>query len=262
MATENPLITPSQIRAARALLDWSQGDLAKAAGASASPQSATMSNERRSAREDDGPDGCGRTIGGLGTIRRSLENEGCQIPAGAKVITGQASGIIARTPNVLRWPTKLGKWKPLLIPVEWRGQAVNVFVSHEVLEDLGRFRESQPDAEYLRVYEEHRADILRAAAVGIDAGRMTPDRRVHLTDADFEQLRYKLRTMDQKTSGKALEMNRDDRPFSRRFGYTAPAQEITVREDAPDDLRAAVVMLADGLGLSRAARATRHAACC
>lgn len=54
-------------------------------------------------------------------------------------------------------------------------------------------------------------------------------------------------------------MNKDNRPFSRRFGYTAPAQEITVREDAPDDLRGAVVMLGDSLGLS--ANAMRHAVC-
>jgi hypothetical protein len=44
-------------------------------------------------------------------------------------------------------------------------------------------------------------------------------------------------------------MTRDERPFSRRFGYRAPESEITVREDAPPDLRAALVMLADRLGL-------------
>ena len=186
MTTENPLITPSQIRAARALLDWSQGDLAKAAGVSLTTIR-DYENERRSAREDDGLVS-GRVVGGLGAIRRTLENEGVRfLPSEGDY--GPGVRIVARTPNVLRWPTKLGKWEPLLVPVEWRGQAVNVFVSHEVLEDLGRFRESQPDAEYLRVYEEHRADILRAAAAAIDAGRMTPDRRVHLTGDDFEQLR-------------------------------------------------------------------------
>ncbi|MGO4571039.1 AbiJ-NTD4 domain-containing protein [Microvirga sp. 2TAF3] len=38
-------------------------------------------------------------------------------------------------------------------------------------------------------------------------------------------------------------------PFSRRFGYRSPDAEITVREDAPDELREAIVMLADNLGL-------------
>jgi hypothetical protein len=45
-------------------------------------------------------------------------------------------------------------------------------------------------------------------------------------------------------------MHGDDRSFSHRFGYNAPEQEITVREDAPDSLRAALVMLGENLGLS------------
>jgi hypothetical protein len=44
-------------------------------------------------------------------------------------------------------------------------------------------------------------------------------------------------------------MTRDERPFSQRFGYRGPQAEITVREDAPPDLRMAIVMLADNLGL-------------
>ena len=45
-------------------------------------------------------------------------------------------------------------------------------------------------------------------------------------------------------------MTTDERPFSRRFGYRGPESEITIREDAPSDLRAAIVLLAEGLGLS------------
>jgi hypothetical protein len=105
-----------------------------------------------------------------------LENEGVKFLA-SEDDYGPGVRVIAKVPNVLRWPTKLGTWEPLLVPVEWRGQKVNVFVSHEVLEDLGRFRETQPAAEYLRIYEEHRSDILQAAAVAIDAGRVTPDKR-------------------------------------------------------------------------------------
>lgn len=42
----------------------------------------------------------------------------------------------------------------------------------------------------------------------------------------------------------------DERSFSRRFGYRGPEREITIREDAPPDLRSAIVMLADNLGLT------------
>lgn len=45
-------------------------------------------------------------------------------------------------------------------------------------------------------------------------------------------------------------MEQDDRPFSRRFGYRGPEQEITIREDAPETLRQAIVSIAKGLGLS------------
>lgn len=40
-----------------------------------------------------------------------------------------------------------------------------------------------------------------------------------------------------------------DRSFSDRHGYQVPAAEITFREGAPDDLRGALIMLAESLGL-------------
>jgi DNA-binding XRE family transcriptional regulator len=180
------LITPSQIRGARALLDWSQERLAKAAGMSLTTIR-DYEKERRGWREDEKEGDAGQAVGGLAAIRRTLENEGVRfLPSEGDY--GPGVRVMAKVPNVLRWPTKLGTWEPLLVPVEWRGHKVNVFVAHEVLDDLGRFRGTQPVAEYLRIYEEHRSDILQAAATAIDAGRVTPDRRVHLTHADFPQL--------------------------------------------------------------------------
>ncbi len=41
----------------------------------------------------------------------------------------------------------------------------------------------------------------------------------------------------------------DDQPFSRRMGYRPAESDITIREDAPDEMRHAIVMLADSLGL-------------
>jgi DNA-binding XRE family transcriptional regulator len=178
------VVTPSQIRGARALLDWSQEQLAKAAGMSLTTIR-DYEKERRGWREDE-KEGAG-DAGGLAAIRRTLENEGVRFLS-SEGDYGPGVRVIAKVPNVLRWPTKLGTWEPLLVPVEWRGHKVNVFVAHEVLDDLGRFRGTQPAAEYLRIYEEHRSDILQAAAAAIDAGRVTPDRRVHLTHSDFPQL--------------------------------------------------------------------------
>jgi Protein of unknown function (DUF1488) len=141
--------------------------------------------ERRGWREDEKVSD-GQVVGGLEAIRRTLENEGVRSLL-SEGDHGPGVRVIAKVPNVLRWPIKLGTWEPLLIPVEWRGRKVNVFVSHEVLDDLGRFRDDRPAAEYLRIYEQHRSDILQAAAAAIDAGRMTPDGRVHLDHSDFPQ---------------------------------------------------------------------------
>lgn len=44
----------------------------------------------------------------------------------------------------------------------------------------------------------------------------------------------------------------DAAPFSRRFGYRSSEPEITIREDAPDWLRLALVEIAGELGLSAA----------
>jgi transcriptional regulator with XRE-family HTH domain len=180
------LITPSQIRGARALLNWSQEQLAKSAGMSLSTIR-DYEKERRGWREDE-KGSADQVVGGLESIRLALEKEGVRfLPSEGDY--GPGVRIIAKVPNVLRWPAKLGTFEPLLVPVEWRGHKVNVFVSHEILQDLGRLQGSQPIAEYLRIYEKHRSDILQAAAIAIDSGRVTPDGRVHLAHSDFPQFR-------------------------------------------------------------------------
>ena len=173
---ENTPITPSQIRAGRALLDWSQQDLAKAAGVSLSTVR-DYEKERRGEIE---------VVGGLRAIRRTLEDEGV-VFLRSKDDLGPGVRLKARIPNVLRWPVKLGRFEALFIPVEWRGQEVEVFVPQAVLDDLGRFSQSHPEGAYFRLFEEHRSIILNAAASAIDAGRVGRDKRVHLNHKDFSE---------------------------------------------------------------------------
>jgi hypothetical protein len=90
-------------------------------------------------------------------------------------------------PNVLRRPTKLGRWGALMIPIEWRGREIEVFMSREALDDLGHFCGARPEPEYIALFDEHRGRILKAAAAAVDAGRVAPDRRVHLTSEDFPE---------------------------------------------------------------------------
>ncbi len=64
-----------------------------------------------------------------------------------------------------------------------------MLVPQDVLYDFGRFRETREDSEYVRMFEERRAAILAAAAVGIDAGRVGADRRVSLMHDDLPEFR-------------------------------------------------------------------------
>lgn len=96
-----------------------------------------------------------------------------------------------RVPIVLRVPVKLGRWGELMIPIEWRGREYAVLLPRDVMDDLGRFRETPEDREYVRVFEKHRASVLAAAAAAIEAGRVSADRRVSLTHDDFSDADFR-----------------------------------------------------------------------
>ena len=56
--------------------------------------------------------------------------------------------------------------------------------------------------------------------------------------------------MDRGSRGEWKVTDDSDASFSRRHGYGPPDREITVREDAPDDLRIAILMIARDVGLT------------
>ncbi len=176
MADMAPL-TPPQIRAARALLDWSQDQLAEKAAVSLS----TVRDYEKERR--------GGEIEGLKAIRRALENDGVVFISGDNHL-GPGVRLATGRPTVLRRPVKLGRWGELMIPIEWRGNEYAVLIPREILDDFGRFRGTPEDAEYLRVFDEHRAAILDAAATALGtSGRVSADRRVSLTHDDFPEFR-------------------------------------------------------------------------
>src|SRR5690349_21698786 len=99
--SKTPLI-PAQIRAGRALINWSQQQLADAAGLSLS-SIRDYENERR-----------GGIVGGLGAIKNALENEGIAFLVGDEN-EGPGVRLSGRFPNVLRRPTSLNEHDALLI---------------------------------------------------------------------------------------------------------------------------------------------------
>lgn len=176
MSRKHVPITPPQIRAGRALLEWSQQKLADAAGLSLSTVR-DYENERR-----------GGEIGGLRAIRRALESEGVAFLPGDDR-NGPGVRLNKRMPTALRIPTRLVN-DGLLIPAEWQGRQVNVFVAREVLEDLAEIPgdHEPPDNVYAEAFTEHRTTIMKAAARALEAGRITPDHRVYVTSADIPEL--------------------------------------------------------------------------
>jgi transcriptional regulator with XRE-family HTH domain len=171
-----PPITPAQIRAGRALIEWSQQKLADAAGLSLS-SIRDYENERR-----------GGEVGGLRTLQRALENEGVAFLPGDDR-GGPGVRLNKRLPTVLRVPTRLVS-EGMVIPAEWQGRQITIFVSREVLEDLAEMPGDLEPAEgaHAAAFAEHRATILKAAARALEAGRITPDHRVYVTSPDIPEL--------------------------------------------------------------------------
>ncbi len=172
MPVPTPPLSPPQLRAARALLGWSQEELATRARVGLSTVRA-LEKERR-----------GGEIASLKPIRDAL--------TGAGIVFLYSSGdmgpgvrLRADLPTVLRWPVKLGRFGELLIPVEWRGKEYDIFVPREILDDMGRMNSSPDETVYIRLYEKFRNHILAAAAKAIDERGAGPDRRTYLVHDDF-----------------------------------------------------------------------------
>jgi hypothetical protein len=154
-------------------VDISQQTLADDAGLSLSSVR-DYENERR-----------GGVVGGLKSIQRALEKRGVIFISGASD-AGPGVRLETKAPTVLRRPNRLAQ-DALLVPVEWQGRELAVVISREVLEDLGRIPGDRElsDAEYVALFEQHRTAILTAAATAIEAGQVTPDRRVYVTTLEI-----------------------------------------------------------------------------
>ncbi len=141
------VIIAAQIRAGRALLEWSQERLAKEAQVGISSVR-DIESQKRAAE-----------TGAVNAIRQALENGGVEFVSGTKE-TGPGVRLIANRPNIIRRPTTMTAFEGLPFFVEWQGKEVTVFVSREVLDDLGELAGQEPDSIYLEVFEKNRGAIL------------------------------------------------------------------------------------------------------
>lgn len=171
-----PVIIPAQVRAARALLEWSQEQLATEAGVGLSTVR-DVESERRALDTDAASEIC-----------NTLENAGVFFVAGGQD-AGPGVRLVAGRPHIIRPPTQMTMWDGLPFAVEWQGQAITVFVSPEAIDDLGRFTGSQKNAAYIQVFEKHRGSILDGVAKALKAGRANEKGILRLVGSDISALK-------------------------------------------------------------------------
>jgi transcriptional regulator with XRE-family HTH domain len=168
------IIVPAQIRAARALLEWSQEDLARAANVGVTTirdlESGRRPTEASSTRD----------------VQRALDNEDVVFLAGDSS-GGPGVRFASGRPHVIR-PPVMTIYDGLFFGVEWEGKDITVSVSYEVIQDLGEFAGQQNEAAYQKLFVAHRGKILGAAARALAAGRIDRHSRVRLTAEDFPSL--------------------------------------------------------------------------
>jgi transcriptional regulator with XRE-family HTH domain len=170
------VLIPAQIRAARALISWSQDDLAEAAAIAVSSVRDIESQKRA-------PD-----TGAVTAIREALENEGVVFLPGRKD-EGPGVRLAANRPNIVRLPTTMTMWDGMPFTVEWKGRAVTVLVSQDALEDLGGLTKEANEDVYLRIFHKHRGHILDGVARAIvDKSNFDRHGRLYVRGKDIPTL--------------------------------------------------------------------------
>ena len=151
------IVIPPQVRAARALLDWSQKELAERAGVAVT----TVRDMEEGKRAD---------TGAAGEVIEALQAEGVEFVAGNE---GSGPGVrLARDrgPNLARRPTVMTMWEGMPLDVEYRGRRFNAFVAREVLDDLGQLSAGTTDEGYLQIFNHHMRSILEGVKVAFERG--------------------------------------------------------------------------------------------
>jgi transcriptional regulator with XRE-family HTH domain len=158
------VIIPAQIRAARALLNWSQEDLAQKAEIALSSVR-ELETERRTSE-----------AGTIGNVRNAFEEAGVNFVEGTSN-NGPGVRLVGNRPYLIRRPSTVTKWDGVPLEVEFKGKAFTAFVSREAIEDLGSLRGTEPEKVWLEVAEKHLGHILDAIILAHEAGDRWNERR-------------------------------------------------------------------------------------
>lgn len=170
-------IVAAQIRAGRALVECSQEELSKAAGVGLTSLREIEAQKRPA------------DTAVVSKIRDALENKGVYfVPSGQDY--GPGVSLRDKRPNIIRPPSTMTQWDGLPFSVEWKGKELTVFVSREVMEDLGRLSGDEADEVYLQTFEKHRGNILDGVAKAItNPENFDKQGRLHVREQDISALR-------------------------------------------------------------------------
>jgi len=169
-------LLPSQARAGRALINWSQEKLSEASGLGISTVRDFESGRRDPTKQN------------VEAIWGALSKEGVKF-----IAEGEAGGPGVRlereNPKIIRHPSGVSfETDSLPFTVRWRGKDVYVYLATEILDDLDRANQRN-DREYVASFKKWEKEILRSTAQAIYAGRVDSQARLRLRTNDFPELR-------------------------------------------------------------------------
>jgi uncharacterized protein (DUF433 family)/DNA-binding transcriptional regulator YiaG len=156
MSATTEIVIPPQIRAARALLGWSQEELATEARVAATTVR-DMEAERRS------------DTAAASEVLKALRGGGVEFVPGTAT-SGPGVRLVIDRPNLIRRPQAMSVWDGLPLDLEFRGRRFTALISVEILEVLGEIaRDAKPTLpEYLQIFDAHRAAILDGVRVAFE----------------------------------------------------------------------------------------------
>lgn len=168
------VVIPPQVRAGRALLGWSQEELAREAGVAIT----TVRDVEAEKRAE---------TAAAGEVIRALKNGDVEFVPGSPT-GGPGVRLAMARPNVIRRPQTMSAWDGLPLDMEFHGQRFTAFIATEILEDLaevpGNVRPTHQD--YLQIFDRFRATILEGVRIAFE--------RAATWDRDHKHLR--VRTID------------------------------------------------------------------
>jgi uncharacterized protein (DUF433 family) len=154
-----PTVIPPQVRAARALLDWSQKELAERAGVAVT----TVRDMEEGKRAD---------TAAAGNVLQTLRHEGIEFVPGNNSGGPGVRLASVRGPNLVRRPTVMTRWEGMPADVEYRGKRFTAFVASEVLDDLDRVpgNTKLTNQEYLQIFNRHERTVLEGVKIAFERG--------------------------------------------------------------------------------------------